>query len=89
MLSEIYNKFFLSPADTIDPQLKKKYSSDFSLDLSILNYYRLRLWVYFLFLLSVMQISTDYFIKDYWTDQQLAAFRILDIFLACDISAST
>jgi signal transduction histidine kinase len=81
MLSGIFNKLFLSPADTLNRQLKKTYSRDFSPDVCILNYYRMRLWSYFLLPFALLQISTDFFMTDFWSRQQLMAFQYLDIYL--------
>ncbi|MBN2274137.1 MAG: hypothetical protein JXK95_07380 [Bacteroidales bacterium] len=69
------------PVDKDFRKLKQSYAQDFSLDASILNFYRLRFWSLFLLVLVVLQITSDFVIIRIWSHQQLIAFRYLDIFL--------
>ena len=81
MLSGKLKKIFGSPVDKQYRQLKKSYAHDFSLDACILNFYRMRFWSVFLLVMVIFQLSSDFLVLKIWSDKQLVAFRILDVYL--------
>ncbi len=82
MLSGIFKKAFPVNADHQFGHLKKSYIRDFTNDSCVLNYQRLRYWLYFLMPFSALQITFDFVLKGIWTDRQLTAFRYFDVFMS-------
>lgn len=81
MLAGKLKKHFGLSVDDHYRQLKRSYAGDFSLDACILNYYRMRFWSVFLLVLVAFQLSSDFLMLKIWSDKQLVAFRIMDIYL--------
>jgi signal transduction histidine kinase len=81
MLSGILNKIFSLRQDKPYAALKKSYTRDFMLDACVLNIQRLRFWSVFLIAFSVLQLSSNFLFIRIWSQKQLSAFRILDIYL--------
>jgi signal transduction histidine kinase len=81
MLSGIFKKVFSVSANDQFRHLKKSYINDFTDDSCILNYQRLRYWLYFLIPFSLVQIIADFLFTRLWTEKQLLAFRNFDVFM--------
>ncbi len=82
MLSGIANKVFSVNADHQFGHLKKSYIKEFTNDSCILNYQRLRYWLYFLIPFSALQILFDFVLTSMWSDKQVLAVRHFDVYMA-------
>jgi signal transduction histidine kinase len=81
MLSGILNKIFRLRQEKPYAALKKSYARDFMMDACILNIQRLRFWSVFLIVFTVLQVGSNFIFVKLWSQTQLSAFRILDVYL--------
>ncbi len=57
------------------------FHNDFIADINLINFNRLRIWSYFLSLLVVSQLYSDFFLSEFWSTGQINDFMILDLIL--------
>lgn len=59
----------------------KDYRREFYLDITLLNFNRLRIFSYFIVVLVISQLYFDFFLGDFWETYQVNTFMILDSLL--------